>query len=155
MLVDENAPYDLVLSESEEEEQEGQEGPGSGGGQKGGDMVFANVCGGEGDGQAVQGGRVGGEGRGRVGREALDVNSAFLKKYLNFVHPPPVREPGESLADEGLDFGGGGGEGVATVVGCWYMEAAVTCDFRGLKMIQNDTARTPDGCPVKGLGFRV
>ena len=65
--------------------------------------------------------------------QAVAANAAFQERYARFV----------AAQDAGEEAGVG-----VTVAGCWWLEAEVEARFRGLKMVQNDSARWPDGSPA-------
>jgi hypothetical protein len=65
------------------------------------------------------------------------MNQQFLARYNEFVYGGGE---GEARSD-----GGELEEGACTLVGCWLLEEAVNCEFKGVKLVQNDSSRWPDG----------
>jgi hypothetical protein len=66
------------------------------------------------------------------------MNQQFLARYNEFVY-----EGGEGGSRP--DGGELEEEGACTLVGCWLLEEAVNCEFKGVKLVQNDSSRWPDG----------
>ena len=67
--------------------------------------------------------------------DAFAKTSAFLKRYTSFAYP--------EAEVESMDIGEE--RRVSTLIGCWWLEVAVTASFKGLKLVQNDSWRFPNG----------